>query len=366
MPTLLYQLLTLYVRLLDSLRREIGQTPISVRSLTPGQAMQQIPLIDISGFDSRDPGMRRRVAREWDEALQLWGFATIVGHGVPEALIEQIHAEGLKFFDCPLEEKKRFSFPGAPRSQGFVPMGAEIIAATMGRPTPADICESLTFSSLHWDQQPSPNAFDRSVHRENLWPSDMADFRRLVRQYHAAIYELVVKLMRISAISLGLDEDFFEAYFDRMPTNLRFVDYPHQTVAPMPRQLRYGAHTDFTGFTVLRQDDAPGGLQVRGPNRQWVDVTPRQGAFVVNSGDLIQRWTNDRWVSNVHRVVNPPMDASASTRRLSIVFFSNPNHDAEIRALPNCVTTGSTGKHPPVMAWDHLMGKVRRSIPQDL
>jgi isopenicillin N synthase-like dioxygenase len=194
----------------------------------------------------------------------------------------------------------------------------------------------------------------------------MADFRRLVTQYHAAIYELVAKLMRISAVSLGLDEDFFEAYFDRMPTNLRFVDYPHQTVAPMPRQLRYGAHTDFTGFTVLRQDDAPGGLQVRGPNRQWVDVTPRRGAFVVNSGDLIQRWTNDRWVSNVHRVVNPPLDAGASTRRLSVVFFSNPNHDAEIRALPNCVTAGGAGKHPPVMAWDHLMGKVRRSIPQDL
>jgi isopenicillin N synthase-like dioxygenase len=328
--------------------------------------MENIPLIDISRFDSPDPLERMRVTREWDEVFKTWGFATITGHGVSEDLLEQIHEEGLKFFDRPMADKMRLAFPGPPRSQGFVPMGAEVIAATAGRPTPADICESLTFESLHWDEQPSTNVFDVSVHRPNLWPEDMEDFQDLVTRYHTTIYELVGKLMRISALALELDEYFFEPYFDRMTTNLRFVDYPHQTVAPLPHQLRYGAHTDFGGFTVLRQDNAPGGLQVLGPNRQWVEVTPRPGTFVVNTGDMIQRWTNNRWISNVHRVTNPPLDASATTRRLSVVFFSNPNHDAAISALPSCVQDGELAKFPPTTAWDHLMGKIRKSIPQDL
>jgi isopenicillin N synthase-like dioxygenase len=328
--------------------------------------MQSIPLIDISGFEGPDPTQRKRIVREWDEAFRRWGFATISGHGVSGALLEQIHDEGLKFFDRPMADKSRFTFPGKPRSQGFVPMGAEIIAATAGGVTPPDICESLTFSSLNWDEHPSPNAFDRSVHRANLWPDTMDSFRNLVIQYHAEIYKLVGKLMRISALALDLDEDFFVPYFDRMPTNLRFVDYPHQTTAPMPDQLRYGAHTDFGGFTVLRQDNAPGGLQVLGPDKEWIEVTPRPGTFVVNTGDMIQRWTNDRWLSNVHRISNPPLGAGASTRRLSVVFFSNPNHDAEISALPSSVADGEAGKYPPVKAWDHLMGKVRKSIPKDL
>jgi isopenicillin N synthase-like dioxygenase len=177
---------------------------------------------------------------------------------------------------------------------------------------------------------------------------------------------LAGKLMHISALALDLDENYFDPYFDRMTTNLRFVDYPHQTVAPLKGQLRYGAHTDFGGFTILRQDDAPGGLQVLGPDKKWVEVKPIPGSFVVNTGDLIQRWTNDRWLSNVHRVTNPPLNASSSTRRLSVVFFSQPNHDADISALPSCVKPGEAGKYPPVKAYDHLMGKIRKSIPKDL
>ena len=130
---------------------------------------------------------------------------------------------------------------------------------------------------------------------------------------------------------------------------------------PLPEQLRNAAHTDFGGFTILRQDDAPGGLQVKAPDDRWVDVKPVGGALVINAGDLIQRWTNDRWVSTLHRVVNPPVERAAQSRRQSVVFFQNPNPDTVIRCFPSCVGEGESEKYPPVMVAEHYLGKLMRA-----
>jgi isopenicillin N synthase-like dioxygenase len=168
--------------------------------------------------------------------------------------------------------------------------------------------------------------------------------------------------MRISALALGLDEDFFGPYYGRMMHNLRLARYPDQTEPPLPGQFRNGQHTDFTGFTILRPDLAPGGLQVLSPGNAWIDVPAAPGTLVINSGDLLQRWTNDRWRSNLHRVSNPDRTMTGSAERLSIVMFTGPDPEAVVECLPTCAGPLNPPRYRPVTARDYLTMKIRETF----
>jgi len=326
-----------------------------------------IPVIDIAPFLAGDPIGTRAVARQWAAAFETIGFATIVGHGVPDELGDRLHREARRFFELPMVEKRRNVPEGEQRAQGYVAMGVESVGRTYGpngSPPPADLCESLTFTYLDWERRVPDNAFDRSIFRPNIWPAEPPDLRRLVEGYFNQVHHLAKTLMEISALALELPDGYFGPYYDRMISLLRLVRYPDQPVEPLPGQLRYGAHTDYTGFTILRQDDAPGGLQVEMPDGGWIDVATVPGSFVINTGDLLSRWTNGRWKSNVHRVVNPPRHLTGSTERLSIVLFTGPNNDALIECLPTCRDSANPAKDAPIRCWDHLMAKLRASMPE--
>jgi isopenicillin N synthase-like dioxygenase len=157
-------------------------------------------------------------------------------------------------------------------------------------------------------------------------------------------------VMRIFAVALGKPEGFFDDKIDHHISRLRVRNYPAQPTPPAPGQIRAGAHSDYGSLTLLATEDKPGGLQVCNAQGAWVDVPIVPGTFIVNIGDLMARWTNDTWVSTLHRVVNPPPDADGDTRRLSLVFFHNPNHDAEIASLvPDC-----PARYPPTTSGAHL------------
>jgi isopenicillin N synthase-like dioxygenase len=220
----------------------------------------------------------------------------------------------------------------------------------MGNALPPDLSEAVQFLNAHLENAPG-----------NIWPEEPLDFRQTVEQFVSQAAALERQLMRISAAALDLEEDYFEPFYDRMTTKLRLVNYPDQPDEPLPEQLRNAAHTDFGGFTILRQDDAPGGLQVKAPSGQWIDVKPVRNALVINAGDLIQRWTNDRWHSNLHRVVNPPRGLTGSTRRISIVVFTGPNPDTLVSCLRTCCGADGKGKYPPINATDHVRERVRQT-----
>jgi isopenicillin N synthase-like dioxygenase len=316
-----------------------------------------IPLIDIAPF--RSGADRAGVARAWDAAMRATGFALISGHGIADATLDGVYGQARAFFARMPEDKSRLTFPDKGRGQGYLPLRSEIVGRGRDAAARPDLCESLTFANPRFDRATPDSARDARLYRPNLWPDGMPGFRASIEGYIAAGQTLALTLMRLSAVALDLPEAFFAPYFDKMELNLRCVLYPDQPDPPTAGELRYGPHTDFSGFTILRQDAAPGGLQVK-IGAAWVDVRPIPGALVINAGDLIQRWTNDRWVSNVHRVINPPRDRTSGTRRLSIVLFTGPNSDAEIACLPGC----GPAKYPPIAAGDHSEQRMRETYVQ--
>jgi isopenicillin N synthase-like dioxygenase len=172
--------------------------------------------------------------------------------------------------------------------------------------------------------------------------------------YYRAMSELAQVLMRLFALGLGLEESFFDAKIDRHISRLRLRNYPAQLAPPLPGQLRAGAHSDYGSLTILATEDRPGGLQVRNAAGEWVEVPVVPDCFIVNLGDLMARWTNDAWVSTLHRVVNPPPDSGAESRRLSLVFFHNPNYDAQVSCIPTCLKPGEMPKYPATTSGEHL------------
>ena len=315
-----------------------------------------IPLIDIEGFDSTAIARRSAVVSAWRDALDTIGFVTIRGHGIPEAVMADLHRHAWAFFEQPPDRKLRHvvSDPARRGAAGYIPPLGESVGNTAGGSGAPDIVESLSFSDIAGDAGGGASPLD-------TMPELPVELRGAVEAYARAAYALGLRLMRLSAAALGLADDHFDALYAPMQHKLRFACYPEQTVEPVPGQLRNAAHTDFAGFTILLQDGAPGGLQVLLPDGSWIDVPSVPGTLVINTGDLLQRWTNDRWVSNVHRVVNPPVERRGSSRRLSIVFFTGPRDDAEIACLPGCASATMPARYPPITAGDHVRAKVRQT-----
>lgn len=175
--------------------------------------------------------------------------------------------------------------------------------------------------------------------------------------------KLSATLLRISAVALSLPEDWFEDKTNRHWCALRSLNYPHQDKPPAPGALRIAPHSDYGTLTILRADDAPGGLQVLMKDGTWSDVKMHPDSFVINIGDLLQRWTNDRWMSTVHRVINPPLDVAAlrDTRRQSIAFFHNVNKEVTVSTIPSCIDAEHPQRYPPINAFEHLMERHARA-----
>lgn len=312
-----------------------------------------LPVVDISGFFSGGPDAKEKIACDFADAFENVGFAVITGHGIPETLTGGLYDAALGFFDEPFDTKMAYSPPETAKSRGYLPMGMESVAKTLKGETPPDLCEALVFGAPHHEGEEG--------HVANYYPKTPAVFTELVTEYTSSILELNSVLMRLSALALDLPEDYFEPMYADPSLTLRFVNYPDQDADPLPGQLRYGEHHDYGAITILRQDAAPGGLEVKGRDGQWHEAKVIPNSFVINVGDLLSRWTNDRWCSTLHRVSNPARVLTGSTRRLSMVAFTGPAGDTMVSALPSCVSDEKPAKYDPVQAGDYIMSKIRAS-----
>ncbi|MSO75425.1 MAG: isopenicillin N synthase family oxygenase [Alphaproteobacteria bacterium] len=314
-----------------------------------------IPVIDLAPFIAGSAAARRSVAAAVDRACRETGVFTIVGHGVPETLIAETRWAMLGFFARPLAEKFAIARPSEEVSRGYNRLADQALSYSMGQAALPDLQESFAIGPADPRPPASYAGFGADhLYAPNLWPAGSAALQTRLEAYYRAVRGLAGSLMELLATALDLPADHFAGAIDRDFSILRVIHYPPQPEPPAPGQLRAGAHTDYGTVTILRGDDTPGDLQVKRRDGGWIDVHPEPGSFVVNLGDLMMRWTNDRWISTLHRVANPPRD-HAQVPRLSTVFFHNPNFDAEIRCLETC--RGRGARHAPIRMLDHFMAK---------
>jgi isopenicillin N synthase-like dioxygenase len=324
--------------------------------------MLAVPVIDIHRSFADDDGARRAVAAEIGRACETIGFLMVTGHGVSRALVDDTDGLSREFFDLPLDEKLTIAIdPQRNWRRGYRPLGGTKLAASRGGEAPADLREQLVsgpepVAGDPYYQTPEASRFFAA----NVWPARPRRLGITWSAYYGALGGLSAHLMRLFALALDLPWRFFDASVDRHITNLVSVNYPAQTREPLAGQLRAGPHTDFGSLTLLATDGTPGGLQVMGPDNAWHDVKPVPGAFIVNLGDLMAQWTNDRWRSTYHRVINPPHDVAGISRRHSLVFFHQPNHDARIACLPTCVEPGVASKYAPTTSGAHLLAQLAK------
>lgn len=303
-----------------------------------------IPVIDLAPALHGSAADKLRIAREIDQNCTEIGFFTVTGHGIDTALITELRALSYEFFNQPLAPKKQVAPADVNTPRGYRGVGFEALSHGNALATPPDLKEYYHFGREHWPQDPYYTEGEGTRYFiPNLWPSQPKGWAAAAERYYLELETLTERMMELCALGIGLEGSFFQDKIDRHITAMRINHYPAQDTPPEPGQLRAGAHTDYGLLTILNGENKPGGLQVQNRSGQWLDVETAPDSFVVNIGDLLMRWTNDRWVSNTHRVVNPPGDGPRDAR-LSIAFFHHPNYDARIE----CVAPEGEAKYPPV------------------
>ncbi len=291
--------------------------------------MTSIPVIDLEAGDGV-------VARDLRAAYGEVGFAYLVGHGVSDALIESTFALSRHFHALPLVDKMAIELND--RHRGYIAINtstdrnSELAAVTEPN-------QSASFMMMTGDY----------LAGANQWP-DLEGFRSGIECYHEALMAVAVRVIDAMMAALG-EPAAPSGAFDRPTTWLRLLHYP-------PSDAGHGVygsapHVDYGAITLLAQDDV-GGLQVQDPTGDWIDVPPRRGAFVLNTGSLMRRWSNDRLRATPHRVIN-----RSAQQRYSIPFFFDPHPDTVVAPLPSCVSAGRPARYEPLLVGDFLAAELR-------
>ncbi len=327
-----------------------------------------IPLIDLSPFYQRprDPRAIDTLLAQVDGALRDIGFLCVTGTRLDTAQVTAAQQQALQFFDAPPAVKDR-SRAIRHAHRGYTGLGDLGLSYAMDaddlradRKAPPDLFERYRIGPVDDFGPVLRQLYADTAYAPNVWPADQAQFQPMMSACYREMNLLSRDLLRLFAMTLSLEETWFEDKVDRSMASLAINHYPAQLAPPLPGQLRAGPHTDYGTLTVVAPTAAPGGLQVRTRDGQWQDVTVTPGTYVVNIGDMMAQWTNDRWVSTVHRVVNPEASAGSNGRRLSLVFFHQPNPDAMIDCIPTCIGEGRPKKYMAVNAGEYISGKINR------
>ena len=336
-----------------------------------------IPIIDIAPLVSPTSTLAERqiVANQINQACTEIGFFAITNHGISQETVDALIQSSREFFDMSIEDKLAAKsaddkeYPYGYESSEDLSKGKQLDSECSCNSFDSDESSPDPKETFSLGPKLSP---DGQLARR--WPpSHPANFISTHERYYAAMEDLAHCLLRGFALALGLKEEFFRPYFDQHQCALRTLNYPQGESNVRPGQIRAGAHTDYGALTILKTGGA--GLQVRkdvlnDKEDRWIDPPDIKDAFIVNVGDMMRRWTNDRWASTLHRVVVPEVgngdSAIVGERRQSVAFFVNARGDARVEPLPTCVSVDNPAKYEPVAAGDYLLRKHLASMGSDL
>ena len=295
-----------------------------------------LPLIDLAA------GTRAQHAAAIDHALRGPGFFAIRGHGVDIGAREAAFRAAHRFFALDDEVKALWHVDRHPGGlkRGFDPIGWQSL--DVGQPH--DLKESFYLGV--------------EAIGPNQWPDEalVPGFHVACHGYMRAMDGVARRLMGLFELALGLRAGHFNDFMRHPTCTTRLLHYPPQPSDAAPGQIGCGAHTDWGALTLLAQDDA-GGLQVQTLDEGWIDVPPDSEVLVVNAGDMMPRWTNDRWRSTPHRVIN----RHSGRDRWSIAYFFDLDDEASIEPLDVCVSQNNPARYPPITAGQHLVEMYRRT-----
>lgn len=288
-----------------------------------------IPVLDAQALSTGDIAALEVFATDFRHSYETIGFGCIVNHGIDSALVRQAFDASARFHALPLDTKMAVELNSQHR--GYIPINSSTDVksryAEIKRPN-----QSESFMMMREDGPDSPDVLAGAyLAGPNQWP-ELAGFRQSVTAYHDALCDLGRRLIAVAAMALGGDPAELLPAFERPTTWLRLLHYP--PLPPDSPSDLFGSapHSDFGCLTILAQDEV-GGLQVLTPDGAWGDVPAIPGAFVVNVGDMLHRWSNGILKSTPHRVVN-----RSGRERYSCPFFFDPNVATEIHPLACCVT----------------------------
>jgi isopenicillin N synthase-like dioxygenase len=324
----------------------------------------EVPIVDITPYvTDGSADEKEAVAAALDAACREVGFIQIVGHGIPDEAIAGLAAAMDEFFALDLATKKTYVTPPE-INRGYAPPKTESLSLSLGVESANrmnDFFEAFNIGDAASDH-PGLD-LPVSAYNENLWPdADAPGFQAGVQPYYVEAGRVARTLVRAFADALDLPEGFFDAYTSHSLDVLRMNNYalPPGTDVTLDGDLTgMGEHTDYGIVTVLWADQVAG-LQVLGSDGGWHDVQPADDALLVNLGDLTGRWTNDQWMSTLHRV-KPPVINGTIERRRSAAFFHDGNWDAVIATLGNCVDDEHPDLYTPVTVEEHITAKLQGS-----
>ena len=307
----------------------------------------EIPRIDVADFLAGKPGAAEIAAAQLRFAFENVGFYYLAGHGVPQSLIDATYAEAARFHAQPMEAKLAVKVDE--HNIGYMPIARKPPpnAAAQGKKPSQNEAYFLRRERSASD----PDVLSkRRFHAMNKWPneSDLPGFRESTLRYLSTLEALCKRLVKLYALALDLPATWFDACFADPHMILRMSRYPlidgsDDSIASLV------PHTD-SGFMTLLPPNKVQGLSILLPDGRWMDAPGVEDAFVVNGGDILHRWTNERFLSTPHRVRNV-----SGQIRYAIPFFCDPNHDTMIECLPSCESAERPAKYPPIKFGDYAL-----------
>jgi isopenicillin N synthase-like dioxygenase len=310
-------------------------------------AAKAIPVIDYGPFFAGENGALERLAEKVAHACENIGFFYALNHGVPDHLIDRAFGASRRFFALPIEQKLALKLNE--NNIGYLPINASVQgASTVHKATKPNQNESFFISHNRGPDHPDVVA-GKPLRGQNQWPADMAGLRADMTAYFSALGAMCDRMLPAFAVALGMPADFFAPYFaEEAHATLRFLHYPPQPTTE-DNVFGQGPHTDNSFMTALARTDVPG-LAVRLPSGEWFPPPVIPGTFLINLGNMMRRWSNDRFLSTPHGVLN-----DSGTDRYSIAYFHSPNPDSIIECLPSCTCPDNPPRYPPAVYRDLVL-----------
>jgi len=314
-----------------------------------------IPLIDLDPWFTGDDAARAELATLVDAHLRRCGFLVVTNHGIAPAVFSEARAACSDFFHLD-ESIKGTLIPEDPVYRGWIGGGKESNGATYGVDTPPDLKETFAYGAVAVPDETVRERYPE-WYATNLWPAEPAHFRPAAERFWHEAKSLADELLQLWALALGLDQNYLLDHC-RQTTATGTLNWywPYTREEPVDGQFRIGPHTDFGTLTILDRQPGAGGLQVLDDEGGWIDAPNIEGSLIVNTGDMIRQWTNDRWRSNEHRVL-PPTAQAPDEELISLIFFHEPDAAAVIDPLPTCVSPENPARYEPITSMDYLAEK---------